>query len=571
MASVDLDERVAAEPTEPKESLLRRVGFGVGYSALVFLGWVALFGPSNITGGKRYFTSFGGVTGGDHVQITYYMWLWWHALTTGSHSPWTDPFQFAATGYTTHHPFGWPLVLVSIPVHAIFGPVGAFNAVMYLSFIAAAGATYLWTRALNLPRYAAAIAGFSFAFCPFRLAQRGHINSYVSFLLPLALYGAERALRGEKKGAKLAAWIAAASIVSLCASGEMHVVVFFAPMYAAYLVVRAWSVPRERLRSLIVPAVALAVGSLFFLGLTLKVVYQPSVRAADRAPDVPWHYAPRPMDLVRRSVPSERTAYPGMITFGLAAIGIFAGFRRKNLKVLTWTLLVIIVGATAVAMLPAWRPTGLDFYNAIKIVHRIRDPGRIIIVVALAFACLAAIGASRMRLVNGRGRAIFAAAMMGFLLWDVAGFTRNISAAAVEPNLYPKVPQGASILELPVFNPGHSAGSRYEYQIILNPGPRVAGYSVFATPEAQNLMLSATPLSDVPPSPCRWSIVSKDLHFDYVAVHKSFYGPQLPKWTHSDGGKLVAALDRMPGLTRVSEVRDVVTYRFDRNALTCRR
>jgi hypothetical protein len=92
------------------------------------------------------------------------------------------------------------------------------------------------------------------------------------------------------------------------------------------------------------------------------------------------------------------------------------------------------------------------------------------------------------------------------------------------------------------------------------------------TPAAQNLDLSATPLADVPPDPCRWSIVTKYIDVDYVAVHMQLFGNDQPnKWHRTTGPALVAALDRMPGLTRVSQVKDVVTYKFDRNALACRR
>ena len=558
------DGASAAQP----RPLTQRLGWAVLYAGATFFAFLVLFGFSNLVWGGGYMTSFGGASAGDHIQLSYYFWLWWDAITTGSHVPWTDPFQFTATGFTTRQPFGWPLVLVSLPVQAVWGAVAAYNAVFYSSFIAAAGATYAWVRRLNLSPAAAAVAGFAFAFAPFRLAQRWHINALLAFLLPLTLYFVERALRGPERRARLAGWGAAATFVSLTASGEMHVAVYFAPVLVAYVVLRSQGVARVRLSALLLPAIAGLLGAMFCLLATYVAVHTPSYRASVGITDAAEKYAPRPMDLVRRGSPSERTAYPGAVTFGLAAIGLIAGLRRRGPKPLLIFLTVLIVGAYALALLPAGRDVGIGIYRALPLLNHIRVPGRIMVVATLAFAALAAFGVSRIRLPRVPALAI-GVALASLIVLDNAAFTRNIASAPVEPNLLHGVPQGARVLDLPPFDSGHFVGSRYMVQLIHNPGPRVGGYSVFATDEAWKAQQRTKPLTEVPVDDCHWRDTARSFGFEHVSVHTALFGVH-PRWPR-DPVALIAALDAHPAFSRLSATRDVIVYRLDPDVLECAR
>ena len=543
--------------------------WAAGYSVLTGVGFVILFGISNRVWDENFMTSFHETSTGDHVQLTYYFWLWWHALTTLSHHPWLDPFQFAATGYVTHQPFGWPLVLVTIPVQAVFGPIAAFNAVFYASFVACAGSVYLWVRRFDVPPAAAAVAGFVFAFAPFRVAQRWHINALLSFLLPLALYFAERALRGPDRGARAAAWGCAASIVSLTASGEMHLVAYFAPVLLLYVFVRARGVDRARLSRLALPGIVAVAGSGFFLAVTYVFVHMPSYRSALDVTDAVTKYAPRPADLFRRGPPSERTAYPGAIAAVLAAIGAVWAVRRRALRPIAVLCLVLIVGSYTLAMLPADDRAGLSVYKAIPVISQIRVPGRIVIIAALAVSALAAFGAARL-LARGRvATALISVALMLMVVIDSASMSRNVAAAAADGYLLKGVPKGAGVLELPPFDAGHFGASRYMLQLIYNPGPRVGGYSIFATTDAYRTQQLTKPLAQTPGDACRWRDVSQRMRFDYVAVHQALFGPH-PRFP-ADGDTVIRALDASPAFTRLSETKDVVVYSFEPVKLDCGR
>lgn len=553
------------EPALEARPLTRRLGWALVYAVATFVGFTVLFGFSNLVWNDGFMTSLDGTTAGDHVQLTYYFWVWWDAITSGAHLPWTDPYQFTATGFTTRQPFGWPLVVVSLPVQAVWGPVAAYNAVLYASFIAAAGATYAWVRRLDVPAVAAAVAGFAFAFAPFRLAQRWHINALLAFLLPLTLYFAERALRGPKRRARWAGWGAAAGFVSLAASGEMHVAVYFAPVLFLYVFIRARGVDRERLMSLLGPALAGVVGAAICMGLTYLTLHLPSYRASVGVSDAAQKYAPRPMDLVRRGPPSERTAYPNAVTFVLAALGGFAVLRRRGPKALYVFLVVVTGGAYVLALLPS-TSFGLAIYKVIPLLSHIRVPGRVLVLATLALAALAAFGMAQLRLKRVPAMAL-GVALMGLMVFDSASMTRNVASADVEPSLLAGVPQGARVLDLPPFDAGHFGSSRYMYQLIHNPGPRVGGYSIFATTEAWKAQQRTKPLTEVPLRQCDWRDTARSFGYRHFAVHTALFGVH-PKWPR-DAAALIAELEANPAFRRISATRDVIVYEVDPEKLTC--
>lgn len=539
------------------------------YPLLTLLGVVGLYGPSNLVWGKAYMYSFLRLTMGDHVQITYYLWLWWHALVTASHLPWLDPFQFAATGHLTYHPSGWPLVLLSLPVQAISGPIAAFNAVFYASFIAAAGTMYLWIRELGLSRPAAAVAGFAFAFAPFRIAQLPHANALLAFLLPLCLFTAERALRGPERSARIAAWSCAVCFVSLTASGDMHLVVYFAPFFAVYCGLRMRGIPRDRLARLALPAAGLVIGSIALVFAIYWLTFRPSARSMEGIGNNPANYAPRIYELIRRFVPTEHMSYPGVLT-ALAAIGgAIVGVRdrvqsKRHLVVL---LAAVVPIAYILAWLPGLGPFGLRVYKALPVLSLIQVPGRILILATLALAALAAVLFAKIDL---KLQAPAAVLVMGLILVEADAPTRNQSATSADGDLMPAVPPGAGVLDLPPFPGGHATGSRYQLQIVYNPGPRVGGYSVVVTPAADRAQRQTFALAKAPIDPCRWMDISRSIKFDYVAVHTRLYGRSPIQW-RADPDALLREMDSTPGFSRVSRERDVVTYRFEPKRLLCRR
>ena len=85
---------------------------------------------------------------------------------------------------------GWGPGLVFAALRPLLGPVGAVNAVVLLSPVAAGLAAYaLARRALSVPRWVAAAAALSYALCPYALGSisNGQIAKFSHWVLPLVL------------------------------------------------------------------------------------------------------------------------------------------------------------------------------------------------------------------------------------------------------------------------------------------------------------------------------------------------------------------------------------------------
>jgi hypothetical protein len=554
--------------------MLRRAGWPLLYAGLVLVAFVVVVGPSALAWNDAFIawpvTFPASIAPGDHLQMSYYLWLWEHAVTTLDHLPWVDPFQFAAGGHAGAQPFGWPLVVVSLPVGLLFGPVAAYNAVVVAAFVAGAGATYALARRLGTSQAAAAVAGFAFAFAPFRLVQAtAHVNALLAPLLPLLLYCAERALPGDDRSFRWAAWATVAVQVSIMASGELHLAIFSAALIAFYVAVRAPGAPAGRLRHLAVPGIALVAGTAVVAGLMYVFVLEPSVAAGGRTLEETATFAPRLGDVVTRDVAwlrFERYAYPGLVIAGLAVVGAVAAWRTSGRRLLGGGLVALAVVPLALALAPGLEghPLVQDAYRAIPLLSFSRVPGRILIVTALALAVLAAlavdlIGRDKLRwaLATVAMVAIVADAPDGLFDRNPAGLTAASQA-----------PPGSTILDLPPFDPGDYAGSVYTFELTRSPGPRPGGYSPFVTPDARRAQATTVPLAELPVDPCRWQGVVKDFGIDHVAVHLDLYGDPPERWP-ADGEALAAALDATPGFTEVAQGGDVVLFAVDPAGLEC--
>lgn len=528
---------------------IEKLLFGLIYSLLVLAGAVFVISPGAM-GWTRSFIAWAPefsspVYPGDHLQMTYYLWLWSDSIRTLSHLPWQDVYQFAATGVDSNQPFGWPLVLIFIPIEMVLGPVAGYNSLVLLAFVLSAWAMYGLARELRCSRAAAVVAGFAFAFAPVRIMQAtAHVNALLAPLLPLMLMFIERMLRSQGKRRSLAAWGAVASYLSIIASGEGHLAVYATLLLPGYLVIRF-----EMLRDLDVrqlrPQIAALVGGVLAIGsLTYFFVLRPSVAGEGRAVDEAAHHAPRLENLLPwTEISLERYAYLGAPILLLSAVAIGMAFKRRN----EHRLLILGLGAGALLALMLAVATGLSDYPRIQQIARsipffsfIRVPGRILIVTALCLAILTGFGVDA--LIRGRPKIIVIAPLM--MLWMVVDLPNGLFGKNGSDIGYIRaVPSGAALFELPAYGPADAGASVYGYGVTERRGPLVSGYSPFATPAIHSrvegsLALDATPLDE-----CRWKQATRSLGIEYVVVHLDLYGDH-PLQRDLDGAALAQELDR---------------------------
>jgi hypothetical protein len=88
------------------------------------------------------------------------------------------------------------LSLIAMPVSLISGhPILGYNFIQFLSFVLCGFAVYLLVFHLTKSRIAGIIAGFIFAFHPYRFRQVGHIQNLAVFWSPLSLLYLHKAIK----------------------------------------------------------------------------------------------------------------------------------------------------------------------------------------------------------------------------------------------------------------------------------------------------------------------------------------------------------------------------------------
>src|SRR5436305_9254053 len=100
-------------------------------------------------------------------------------------------YPFHRTLAFTEHLLG--VALFVAPIEWLTGnPVLAYNVAFMGSFVFAGTAMFLLARELTGRRDAALVAAVVFAFCPYHVAQAGHLQSLMTGWMPLALLGLRR-------------------------------------------------------------------------------------------------------------------------------------------------------------------------------------------------------------------------------------------------------------------------------------------------------------------------------------------------------------------------------------------
>ncbi len=438
---------------------------------------------------------FGEAAAGDHLQLGWALWLPGHRLATGG-APWLDPYSFQPEADRALNLQGWLFGLVYWPLHALLGAVGAYNAFLLLTFVAAGALTTWWLRELGLPRGAALVGGFAFALAPYRVAQStGHLLGPISLLLPLSLLLVERR--------RLVA--AAAVLAAIPLSGQTHLALGAIPLVVAY----AWMrVPSTRLLLGLRRAALLGLPAVLGGLAVQRLVIEGSIAGGGRKLSSVDRYSASWSDLVDRSLDAgvERFVFLGWLLPLLALVGLVELSRRQRSLALLLGLALVIpmvlaLGTTTPLYAPLW--------HVFPPLHYPRVPERVMPVACLALAALAAFAVARIRW----------APLVAVVLVAIAIDLRVPVFAAVESDegnrAYAAMRKDGLLLELPVFRPDTHYGSVYLSYAMQSPRKRPQGYSTVGPTEADLFARRLRPLS------CGRGEIPAAIVF--VAVHRGLY------------------------------------------------
>lgn len=421
---------------------------------------------------------YGEPTAGDHLQSVYRFWLLGHQLAHGD-APWIDPYSFQPLTPPQLNLSAWPWGVPFWPLAAAFGPVVAWNVLLLSTIVLAGIATYGWLRLQHLPSGAAALGGLAFALAPYRLVQSsGHLLGWSAALVPVALWAFERARCARTRRAACGAGLLSAlALVSIPASGQVHLALGAIPFALLYAAVRF----RPLAAAWLAAGCAAAVG----LGFAIRhAAIDASNVATGRELDQVELFQTSLARFLHRSVPrdpieSERYVYLGLLTPLVAAAGFAALARRARLLA---ALLLAAIAVPALFALGTHTPIYPPLWRHLAPLHYTRVPERLLPLADLALAALAACGAALLlERVGGRRGAAAAAIACALIAADLLVFPFRSSAADPGNAAYRALrAEPGRIVELPLFEPGIHYGSIYLYYTLETPRERPGGYSTLA-------------------------------------------------------------------------------------------
>ena len=294
-------------------------------------------------------------------------------------------------------------------------------------------------------------------------------------LVPLALWAYERSRRAQsRRGAHLWGALAAAAVVSVPLSGQLHLALGVLPFVAAYAALRF-----ARPAAFWIWGGALAAAA---AGLVAEaVVIGGTTEAEGRSLAEVAYYSASPLDVLSRWQlhGPERFVYLGWLLPVLAVAGLVLLARRRR-------GLAILLGLAA--LLPALLALGtnLPLYETLRDLfpplRYPRVPGRFLPLANLALAALAAVAAAAaVARFQGRRRAAVAAALLALVAADLLVFPLRGSEADPDNAAYAALAASGPgrVLELPVFQRGTGQfGSVYQYYTQQAPRERPTGYAL---------------------------------------------------------------------------------------------
>jgi hypothetical protein len=438
---------------------------------------------------------------GDHLQTGYRLWLVGHQLEHGR-APWRDPYTFRPEVGPQTNPAGWPFGLPYWPLAAALGTVLAWNAFVLLTHLGAGAACFAWLRELEIRRGSALAGGLAFALAPYRVQQStGHLLGPISLLIPLSLWAWERGRRGTP------AWhvLAAAALVSIPLSGQVHLALGAIPFFGLYCVCRS------RERTPLIGAAAAAAAAIAAGVVVQRTVISHSLAAGGRSLAEVEFYSADWQDFLTRH---QRHGSESFVLLGwalpLIALAGLVLVRRHGLRI------ALGLGAAVPILLALGTnlPSYSWLWHHLSPLRYPRVPERLMPIACLALAALAAIVFERLRV----------PAVVALLVVAVDLHVRIYGASAAGPgqHAYAAISGPGRLLELPVLTPDVHLGSVYYLYEMRVRRERPGGYSTLAPPRADEVARALQPLNTGDWSRDRATVLRR-LGVRFVAVHEGVY------------------------------------------------
>jgi hypothetical protein len=449
--------------------------------------------------------------------------------------------------------------LVWLGVH----PIVVYNVLFLSGFALSGAAMFLLVRSLTGQTGGALLAGFVFAFLPYRYMHYSHLELQMAQWMPLCLWALHRTARTGR----LRDGLMTGAFLALQALSSWYYGIFFATYLAVVGSIILVGAGRERLMASIRP---LAAGAVLAAVITVPFTlpYFAARQSVGERRDfeiktysaTPENYlaAPYPNEIFGRDTHklggAERELFQGFVTPLVAVVGLWPPLSAARIA-----YTVGLVGSFEASL--GFNGFAYKWLHENVLPYRgLRVPSRMSIVVGLSLAILAGFGAARIATLDRRRwmSAIALAALGIGILLEYRTTVRLRDVWAYPPPVYEAVRRDppSVLLELPLVEPDTSVEPVYMYFSTFHWQKLVNGYSGFSPrSHAEAVEWMAT----FPDDRTMEAVRARGVNF--VIVHGAFYRRL------ADYQRMVDRLDARADLSLVSrtkwQARETRVYRVD--------
>jgi len=537
----------------------------------------------------------------DPILQLFFIGWGWQALTSHPLGVMNAPIFYPEPHTLTYSDHLLGEAVMAGPVTSIFGVGAGYNTLVILSFILSGWGLYRLARLLGVSRPASCLAGFLFAFCPYRFSNLGELNQLQTQFLPLGLFFAFRFLRTGRFRYGAGVTLALVAQAYFGWYSTFHLLI-------ALLLLLAWTIFRDRGPGRIPwgkTAILALGGAALMLPGTLPYLIQHRAmpefhrslgQSALWSADLLNYLQLPPENLLARLRPAladDHGYFPGLVAVVLAGIALRRRPRGAGTGAATlspgpggrwnwrrWvdalrrggaTAYFVLLGAGAlilslgpilhVAGRRIWIPLPYAVcYYVIPGFSSMRVPGRFAVLVALAAAVLAGLGFDRLRRRHPRRRGSLLLAGLGTAA--ILAWSPTLPFVAVPPHdPMPPVytwlrdrPGKEPILELPAppSEPEESLRDvQRQFYVLYHGKPRLDGTSGFTSRRYQAFRRTIQTFPD--PDALR---AARDLGAKLVIVHYGDYAP-------AEGNRLRARVAATASLRRLATFGEDVVYALE--------
>ncbi len=172
---------------------------------------------------------------GDSMQLYYWFWLLRDNLF-GPSGFMRNPYEFNMSAASPPDgPYMYPFYFLYL-LFTPLGDIGAYNALVLLSYVLTGLFTYLLVREHTESRVGALLGALVYTLVPLRIINLlgGHLNGFIYYLLPAILFFFDRALRRSSVAAGICCGLAIFWLSLL----EVHLIYYMCVFLAAYMPLR---------------------------------------------------------------------------------------------------------------------------------------------------------------------------------------------------------------------------------------------------------------------------------------------------------------------------------------------